>query len=191
MLKSEGYKAGDIPGQAKSPARVVLTGYRATGKSLVGSQLASILGYRFIDTDVELVAQIQCSVAEFVREQGWPAFRKLEQDLLARLVCMNQVVIATGGGMVLHQKEWQDVRKESLVVWLQADARTIRERLRTDPASQSQRPSLSGDGNMEEVETILAERQSSYQKGSDMAIDTTDRSPDEIAALIKQHITIT
>ncbi len=191
MLKSEGYKAGDIPGQAKPPARVVLTGYRATGKSLVGSQLADLLGYRFIDTDAELVAQIQCSVAEFVREHGWPAFRKLEQELLARLVWMNQVVIATGGGMVLHKKEWQDIRKESLVVWLQADARTIRERLRTDPASHSQRPSLTGGGKLEEVEAVLAEREPRYRLGSDMAIETTDRSPDEIAALIKQHITTT
>jgi shikimate kinase len=54
-----------------------------------------------------------------------------------------------------------------------------------------QRPSLTGGGKLEEVEAILAEREPRYRLGSDMAIDTTDRSPEEIAILIKQHITHT
>ena len=188
MLNTEGHETGGISGQTKSPSRVVLTGFRATGKSLVGPLLADLIGYRFIDTDDELVANIQCSVATFVREHGWPAFRELEKELLARLAWMNHVVVATGGGAVLHGQEWQDLRKKSLVIWLQADARTIRDRLRTDAASHTQRPSLTGDGKFEEVEDVLAKRESSYLEGSDVAIDTTDKSPEEIAILIKQHI---
>jgi len=170
------------------PARVVLTGFRATGKSLVGSLLANQIGYRFIDTDEELVTTIQCSVAAFVREHGWSAFRELEKELLTRLAWMNHIVIATGGGAVLHRQEWQDLRKESLVIWLQADARTIRDRLRTDTASHTQRPPLTGGSKFDEVEAILADRGPSYRKGSDIAIDTTGKSPEEIAILIKQHI---
>ena len=188
MLNTEGLELCDMPRQTKLPARLVLTGFRATGKSLVGARLADLLGYRFIGTDEELVARIRCSVAVFVREQGWPAFRELEKELLDRLAWMNQVVIATGGGAVLHQKEWQELRRESLVVWLQADARTIRERLLTDSASHAQRPSLTGGGKLEEVEAILAEREPCYRKGSDVAIDTTEKSPEEIARLIKQEI---
>ncbi len=189
MLKREGDEAGDFPEQAKLPARIVLTGFRATGKSLVGSQLADMLGYRFVDTDLELVDQIQCTVAAFVKEHGWAAFRELEQKLLSRLTCMKKVVIATGGGAVLHLQEWQDLRRESLVIWLLADAQTIRERLQTDTASLTQRPSLTGNGKLDEVEKILAEREPHYRKGSDMAIDTTGRSPEEIAIQIKRYIT--
>ena len=188
MLNTKWHETGDFFGQARPPARVILTGFRATGKSLVGLLLADLLGYRFIDTDEELVTNIQCSVATFVREHGWSRFRDLEKKLLTRLAWMNHVVIATGGGAVLHSQEWQDLRKESLVIWLQADAKTIRDRLRTDAASHTQRPSLTGGGKFEEVEVILAERESSYRKGSDIAIDTTDKSPEEIAILIKQHI---
>ena len=188
MLNQEEEEAGDLPGHPQLPARVVLTGFRATGKSMVGARLADLLGYRFVDTDEELVARIRCSVAVFVREHGWPAFRELEQELLRRLAWMRKIVIAAGGGAVLHRQEWEELRRESLVVWLQADARTIRERLQADAASLTQRPSLTGIGHLEEVEALLAEREPSYRQGSDTAIDTTDRSPREIAALIKQFI---
>ena len=131
---------------------------------------------------------MQCSVAEFVSENGWQAFRDLEKKLLTRLGCLSQVVIATGGGAVLHTEVWKDIRRGALVIWLQADAQTIRERLRTDPASHSQRPSLSGTGSIDEVETTLAEREPHYRKGSDIAIDTKGRSPEEIVSLIKHQM---
>lgn len=189
MLKREGQHNDTDPEQNDYPVRVVLTGYRATGKSVVGKLLASQLGYRFIDTDEELAATLQCSVAEYVRERGWPAFRNKEKEVLERLSWMNQVVIATGGGAVLHREEWRNLRKNSLVVWLQADAKTISQRLQVDPASDRQRPSLTGSGALEEVGFVLAEREEYYQEGSDMAIDTTVQTPEEIAAQIEQHIT--
>ena len=188
MLNTEGHETGESSGQLRFPLRVVLTGFRTTGKSLVGSLLADLLGYRFIDTDDELVASIQCSVATFVREQGWPEFRELEKKLLARLAWMSHVVIATGGGAVLHDQEWQDLRKESLVIWLQADVNTIQSRLQTDTTSHTQRPSLTGGSKFEEVDVVLAERESRYRQGSDIAIDTTDKSPEEIVSFIHQHI---
>jgi len=188
MLDTEGWEAGDVANKAMRPARVVLTGFRGTGKTMVGTRLADLLGYRFIDTDQELVARIGRSVAVFVREQGWPAFRKLEKELLTRLAWMNRVVIATGGGAILHEREWQDLRRESLVVWLQADVGTIEERLRRDHATASQRPSLGVGGRQDDVESILAEREPRYRAGSDLAIDTENRSPDEIALLIRQHV---
>lgn len=189
MLKTDGNDPGNLSVKELLPVRVILTGFRATGKSIVGALLARLLGYRFLDTDEELVSKVQCSVAHYVREHGWPAFREQERGLLERLTWMNQVVIATGGGAVLHHREWQELRKQSVVVWLKADARTISERLKADPLSYKQRPSLTGNGTHEEVESVLAERESSYREGSDMAIDTTDKSPEEIATLIKDHIT--
>ena len=191
MLRTEGNEAGAIPGNKILPVRVILTGFRATGKSVVGTLLARELGYHFLDTDGELVSKIQCSVAKYVTKHGWPAFRKLEKELLARLAWMNEVVIATGGGAVMHHREWNDLRQKSLVVWLQADAHTIRQRLHGDPLSEKQRPSLTGVSSHEEVENILADRESSYREGSDMEIDTTDKSPEEIATLIKDHISHT
>lgn len=186
MEQEEG--AGSLSGRAGLPARVILTGFRATGKSFVGRLLAGRMEYRFIDTDDELVTALQCSVAHYVTEHGWPAFRVHEKELLARLALMEHVVVATGGGAVMHGTEWQALRRDSLAVWLRADAGTIRERLRNDGNSHALRPSLTGGSALDEVEKVLAEREPLYHAGSDLAIDTAGRTPGEIVDQITLYI---
>lgn len=175
---------------AKSPDRVLLTGFRATGKTVVGSRVAHLLGYRFVDTDEELASRMGCSIAEYVSREGWPAFRSLEKELLTELATVTKVVIATGGGAIQHFREWEELRKDSLAVWLQADAETIRQRLSNDSVSSGQRPSLTGGDMLEEIDSILAEREPFYRKGSDIQIDTAGRSREEVALLIKQLSTV-
>lgn len=166
-----------------------MTGFRATGKTVVGSRVAELLGYRFVDTDAELAGRIGCSIAEFVRREGWESFRRLEKDLLAELAKEKKSVIATGGGAIQHDREWRELRRNSLAVWLQADAETIRQRLRKDSISDGQRPSLTGRDMLEEIDTILAEREPAYQQGSDVQIDTAGKSLEEVALMVKQLIT--
>lgn len=170
------------------PDRIVLTGFRATGKSSVGARLAGRLGYSCIDTDAELGREIRCTIAEYVRQNGWPAFRKKERELLARLAGRKNVVIATGGGAVLHRDEWLALRKNSLVVWLRADAETIRRRLRRDLATAGQRPSLTGIPSDDEVDALLKERDPLYRAGSDLSLDTAVLGIDEIVAAIVRKI---
>ena len=74
MLKREGNDSGGILDPASWPARVVLTGYRATGKTVVGELVATKIGYRFLDMDGELVSSLHCSIAEYVRTNGWKVF---------------------------------------------------------------------------------------------------------------------
>jgi len=166
---------------AEAVDRIILTGFRGTGKSAVGRQLAQMLGYRFVDTDQVLAEEMRCSVSEFVQREGWPAFRDIERRLLKRLAAEHRAVIATGGGTVLHREEWQNLHRGSLVVWLQADAATIRYRLRNDERTGAQRPALIGDDPLGEVDRVLAEREPLYSQGSDVAVDTAGRSPEELA----------
>ena len=93
------------------PDRIVLTGFRATGKTAVGKALARLTGFRFLDTDQELCERMGCSVTEAVRQHGWSYFREQEQTLLAELPCWQETIIATGGGAILHQNEWQELHQ--------------------------------------------------------------------------------
>ncbi len=152
--------------------RIILTGFRATGKSAVGKVLAAKLGYDFIDTDTVLCCRLKSSVANYVAENGWQKFRQKERELLVELGKRKKTVIATGGGCVLHLAQWSALRQGSVAIWLKANLETIIGRMASDVNSQEQRPSLTEKTVHEEVKSLLAEREPFYRKGSDLTVDT-------------------
>ena len=164
--------------------KIILTGYRATGKSTVGRLLAARLGFEFLDLDEEIVRRAGRSIREMVATYGWEYFRDLERQALRDLVERDRVVVATGGGAILHREAWQALKKTGLVVWLTADLATIGQRLRADQATAAQRPSLTGQDVLTEVAAVLAERQPLYQAGSHLTIDTATLSAEQAAATI-------
>jgi Shikimate kinase len=60
---------------------IVLTGFRATGKTSVGKALATKLGYAFSDTDRLLCERLHAPIADIVARHGWPFFRQAEAQL--------------------------------------------------------------------------------------------------------------
>ncbi len=163
---------------------IVLTGFRATGKSTVGRLVAEALSYRFLDTDQEITRRLGMSVAEVVHRHGWSRFRQEEAALLGELSMWSQVVIATGGGAIEHQKAWQALRGHSFVVWLDADVATIKSRIASDVVSSNQRPALlTGSASARHEASLLMERRAPlYAAGSDLRFDTTTMLPAKVAA---------
>ncbi len=168
----------------QSALKIILTGYRACGKSLIGRLLAQRLGLDFLDMDKEIEAREGCTVSAMVARHGWPYFRERERLLLAELSTRERLVVASGGGAIMHEEVWQRLRETALVVWLTADTATIAARLAGDAATAGQRPSLTGGNVIREIEGVLAERTPLYEKGSDLAVDTGRRSPAEIVDLV-------
>uniref|UniRef100_UPI004056E16E shikimate kinase n=1 Tax=Candidatus Electronema sp. TaxID=2698783 RepID=UPI004056E16E len=164
------------------PSLLVLTGFRATGKTAVGRHLARLCGYDFADTDALLAERMGCSVAEAVERHGWPHFREQERQLLAELVSRRNTVLATGGGAILHQQEWQLLRQQALVIWLRTDLATTLARLWQDEHTAGQRPRLLGQADDLEAETaaLLQEREPLYRAGSDLVIETGGRTAEEV-----------
>lgn len=168
---------------------IILTGFRATGKSAVGRLLAHRLGLAFLDADRLIEERQGCSIKKLVAARGWAHFREVERELLEELAGRSGLVIATGGGAILHRQAWAALRASGVVVWLTADQKTICRRLAADAATEGQRPSLTGRGIEEEVAAVLAERESLYREGSDLTIDTACRLPEEIAGEIESYLT--
>ncbi len=175
-------------GEEHAPSLVVLTGFRATGKTAVGKILAGLLGYRFVDTDQEICARMGCTISESVDRHGWQYFRDCERQILLALAGAKRTVAATGGGSVLHRQAWQQLQNSGVVLWLRADVETIVSRLQADKNTAGQRPSLSGQALETEIPALLAEREPLYRAGSDMVLETTGQTPDELAAVIQQRL---
>ncbi|MGI6656574.1 MAG: shikimate kinase [Desulfobulbus sp.] len=164
---------------------IILTGFRATGKTSVGRMVAADLGYRFEDTDHLLCQRWGCSIAEVVDRHGWPFFRRAEAALLRELSGERELVLATGGGAILHQEEWKLLRRGGMVVWLDADPAVIARRIAVDPASSGQRPALDSSPSDEaSIVRLLAERRPLYAAGADAQLDTTGDPVERVAAHI-------
>ncbi len=170
-----------MPAQLK---KIILTGYRATGKSSVGRLLAQRLNLDFVDMD-EVLQNRHGEISELVRERGWDYFRAREKELLEELVACREAVISSGGGAVLHREVWQKLKETGLVVWLNADPETIGTRLAADAVSDSQRPSLTGSDIKAEAAKVLAEREPLYREGSHLRVDAT-RPLAEVVEKIEQ-----
>ena len=164
--------------------KVILTGFRATGKSSVGKILAKRLGFDFVDTDKAIEMRQGKTIAEIVARGGWELFRSEEKKMLQELAVASNVVIATGGGAVMHEEAWAELRKNSIAVWLTSTPETICKRLAEDSITEDQRPSLTDEGTMAEIALVLKERQELYRQSSDLSLSTEGRTPVELAEIV-------
>jgi shikimate kinase len=163
---------------------IVLIGYRASGKTVVGKRLSELLGLSFHDTDDLIREWTGKSVRQIVREGGWPAFRTAEKAVISRLSGLEGSVIALGGGAVNARENVEVLKENGFFVWLQADETSILERMGSDDANGEKRPPLGDRGMAEEVRELLAERTPVYRAHADLVIDTTGRSAEEVASEI-------
>ncbi len=159
---------------------VVLIGYRGTGKTTVAQQLALRLGWDWVDADVEIELRAGKSIAAIFADDGEPAFRDLESQVLAAMIGRERIVLAAGGGVVLREENRRLLKTAGKVVWLKADVATILARVAGDQTTAGRRPQLTTAGGEAEVRQLLAQRTPLYRDLADLEIDTEGRTPAEI-----------
>ncbi len=159
---------------------LTLIGYRATGKTTLARLLAERLGWDWIDADVEIERRAGKSIARMFAEDGEPAFRDLEAQVIADLCRRERLVLAAGGGAPLRAESRQAMRGAGQVVWLKALAETIHARMSGDATTTTRRPSLTEKSEMEEIVHLLAKREPIYRESAHLEIDTEGRTPETI-----------
>ncbi|MBG6190228.1 shikimate kinase [Arthrobacter sp. CAN_A212] len=154
---------------------VAFIGLMATGKSVVGAQLASRLGWTFIDTDQLIVAR-HGRISRIFSQQGEQAFRRLEAEVVAEVLtgASAETVVSLGGGAVLDEGT-QALLAGSRVVFLDADLATVRRRITRDRS----RPLLAGDP-VEAWTRMDRERRPLYERLANIVLDTRGRSIDQL-----------
>lgn len=108
----------------KSKLNLVLTGMPGSGKSSIGRLIAEKTGREFYDTDDEFVKE-NGAISDFFAEHGEAAFRDAESEIVRKLGEKNGIVIATGGGAVLREKNVNALGQNGLVVFLDRDIERI------------------------------------------------------------------
>jgi shikimate kinase len=159
---------------------LVLIGYRATGKTTLAQGLAERLGWEWIDADVEIERRAGKSIARMFAEEGEPAFRDLEAEVIADLCGRKGLVLAAGGGAVLRDESREAMRQSGHVVWLTASPPTILARMTADATTADRRPSLTKHPPLEEIVQILGRREPIYREAAHQIVDTEGKRPEDL-----------
>lgn len=159
-----------------------LIGMMGVGKTTVGRAVATSVGARFIDTDDEIVAEAGCSIADLFATRGEPAFRDAEQATIERLALGSGQVIATGGGAILRRANTEAMRRSGTVVWLDATAEVLTERVGSDGS----RPLLAAaEPTSETLRALSEERNALYLKAAHVVVPTAE-SIDDVIERVEQ-----
>jgi len=164
---------------------IVLIGYRGTGKSTVALALARVLKREAVSLDETIVRAAGLSVPEIVERSGWEHFRDLESQVVGEISKRDNLIIDSGGGVILRDENTRALKSNGFLVLLSADRDTIVKRIQ----SGTDRPSLTGQKSfVAEVEEVLKQRMPKYLAAADFQIDTGPLSPEAIAARIIQKL---
>jgi len=136
-------------------SNIILTGFMGTGKTTLGRHLAKVLGYDFVDTDEQIEAQTGQGITDIFARQGEAAFRQLETRLVENLAAKHELVIATGGGLVLNPLNVVLLEKSGLIVCLTAPPEDILARV---SRQQHIRPLLQQADPLAKINELLAQR---------------------------------
>lgn len=106
-----------------------LIGFMGAGKTPLGHQLAKELGYTFIDTDQVFELRFKQTIAEYFATHRESSFRREERNILENVALVDNVVIATGGGLPCYKDTMEWMNKRGITVYLKQEPQELYTRL--------------------------------------------------------------
>lgn len=164
---------------------IALIGFRGTGKTTISKVLAKKLDKKYISTDEEIAKKTKMGIVRFVEKYGWDKFREVESDVIEYISDFDDCVFDTGGGIVMRNENVINLKRNSLLVLLTADIKTVTSRLKASKG----RPALTKKDNfLDEVKDVMKEREERYKRAADYTIDTSRLKPEEACDLIMHYV---
>lgn len=162
------------------PVPIALVGLSGTGKSTLARLLGAQPGWSWVDTDRLIVERTGRSIPDLFAQEGEPYFRTVETAVLQALLDQthaNNLIIATGGGIVLAEHNRHLLRTHTYTVWLDAPTSLLLTRLQEH---HEQRPLLNAADPTARLETLRAARSLLYREVADQVVHTADQEPTHI-----------
>jgi shikimate kinase len=169
---------------------IVLIGYRGSGKTTIGRRLADRLWWKFVDADEEIVKRAGKTIREIFDQQGEPAFRDVEAQVVADVMKLSDHVISLGGGAVMREDNREAIRRSGhAVIYLKCEPAVLLERINADSATAENRPALTNlGGSIEEIEKLLEVREPVYRQTMTAELDVTNQSVDDAVSWIARLV---
>ena len=163
----------------RTPLNLALIGFMGTGKTTVGRIVAEHLRFDFLDTDELIQSRAGRSIADIFAQDGEPAFRALERQMVEELSTRTKTLISTGGGLPTNPENLARLKTFAVVICLWSSPEKIWERVK----NQAHRPLLHSADPQAKIRELLAAREPFYRQ-ADVLINTDQRSAREVAQQI-------
>ena len=157
--------------------KICMIGMPGSGKSTIGRALSDYLKFDFYDTDELIELESQSKVNEIFNKNGEEYFRKLERSIFKKLILNKKIVVSTGGGIILKNK---DLLKQTFNIYLKCDLETLIQRTKRN----KNRPLLKN--NLEKnIKILFNDRKEIYDASSDFTINATSNTHKTIKKIIE------
>ena len=163
---------------------IVLVGPMGSGKTTVGRRLAHELNQDFYDTDHEIIDKTGVTIDHIFDIEGEDGFRERESKILENLCQMSNIILATGGGIIILSKNREILKNVGLVVYLSSSVNQLL--IRT--AKSKTRPLLENSADRRKTITELVDaRDVYYREVASLVVDTTRKNLHEVINIIKRE----
>ena len=163
---------------------IFIVGPMGSGKSTVGKIISDELFLSFFDTDAEIEDRTGASIDWIFDLEGENGFRKRESVILQEMVEKNSIVLSTGGGIILSEKNRDLLSSRGTVFYLETPINVQVERTSKD----KDRPLLKNGDPEAILKELHDSRHELYEDVSDHIVMTGDKSSQDVAAEIIELI---
>ncbi|MBQ8885581.1 MAG: shikimate kinase [Clostridia bacterium] len=160
---------------------LILCGMMGAGKTTLGVKIADKTGRRWYDTDGMIVDR-HGRISDIFEYYGEEHFRRLESNVVRELSQKDDLILSTGGGLVLRPENSELLKKNGKIVFLRASLETLIGRLKI----YEDRPLLQGDSSIlaAKLSELLKERTPIYESVSDYIVDVDGKTAEENAEAV-------
>ena len=140
----------------------------ATGKTTIGKKLAKETSKKFYDSDQEIKKNTGADIPLIFEIEGDAGFRDREMKIISKLVLLRNIVLSTGGGVVLLEENRKMLTDNGIIIYLKSSPKKIFDRTYGDKS----RPLLQVEDRLGKIEEILEEREPLYSSLANEIINT-------------------
>ncbi len=159
---------------------ITFCGMMGSGKSIIGKKFAKIIDFNHIDTDFLIEKETGKSINQIFGDLGENHFRKLEEEIISKILNKKNCVFSLGGGVMLNKKLRNIISKNSYNIYLKVDINVLEKRLK----SSKNRPLINNVNIKNKLDKLIKEREKFYEKAN-LIIENKNKISDTIFELKK------
>ena len=172
------------PTKGNTDSTIILIGMMGAGKTTIGKSLANHLDKTFIDSDHEIQKRTGVKIPIIFEIEGEAGFRKRETDMLRELLKIDNIVLATGGGIIINEENRKLIKEKGTIIYLRATVNDLLNRTRHD----KNRPLLQTTDPQAKLTDLYDQRDPIYCEAAHIVVESGNLSVHQMVKYLTQKL---